>query len=233
MWKPFQSTGKSIKLYLLALALLSAGCAAPQPPTDLQQRVDELLNIQQQQTLRLTELTRQVALLQSQPARLTEKTGETGTEIPAPLPETSPAEQQRQLPPRVVSSAETAEISAAAELYLEAFAAIATGQMPEAESSFKKFVQRYPDHEYLGNANFWLAESLLAQHKTKEGETLLLAIIDQPQQQNKAPAAMARLVKFYRESGSEDNASAMLQMLNNYYPESPELKRLRHSPAAR
>jgi len=232
MKRPSQNLRTLIKsLLLVTLTLLAAGCAAPQASTGLQQRIDALLVVQQQQALQLAQLQQQLAGLSVLP-------------LDSPLVDSKPADETAEQltqanhpatpalsPP--ASAAEVAAISEASGLYLEAFAAIATGQMAQAEAGFKSFIQKFPAHEYAGNANYWMAEALLAQQKPKYAESVLLGIIDNPEQQNKAPAAMARLVSFYRETGAQSNASAMLQMLNNRYPESPELNRLMRSTEPR
>ncbi len=219
-----------IWLLLASLTLLTAGCAAPQAQSELQQRINELLQVQQQQAQQLAQLQQQLAMLAPQPLDSSlipnEPTGDMEQLTQASEPLTLPL-------PVSVSAAEIAAISEAAELYLEAFAAIATGQMAEAETGFVAFIQRFPDHQYAGNANYWMAEALLSQQKSQRAETVLLEIIDNSQYLNKAPAAMARLVKYYRESDAQNNAAAMLQMLNNNYPESPELKRLMRSTESR
>ncbi len=225
----------TIWLLLAALPLLLGGCAAPQSTAGLQQRIDQLLEAQQKQARQLTQLQQQLADLQIRPP-VSPQDAAIAEEQPAAA---EPAQGAVVLPPTLTPptltppAAQPAEISAAAQLYLEAFAAIATGQMAEAESGFKVFLSRFPAHEYAGNANYWLAESLLAQQKNRLAETVLLGIIDNPQQQNKAPAAMARLVNYYRESGAQNNAAAMLEMLSSRYPESPELKRLMRSSEPR
>ena len=219
-------------LLFVALTLLVAGCAAPQAPSGLQQRIDDLLQIQQQQAQQLTQLQQQLDVLSTRPLNTVLITNEPIEETEQ-LTQTKEVEVQPQPLPLPPSAAEIAAISEAAGVYLEAFAAIATGQMAEAESRFKDFIQRFPDHQYTGNANYWMAEALLAQQKSKQAETALLNIIDNPQQQNKAPAAMARLINYYRESDAQNNAISMLQMLTDSYPESPELKRLMRSTELR
>ena len=217
-------------LLLVALTVLASGCAAPQASNGLQQRIDELLKTQQQQALQLTKLQEQLSRLTTQPliVPLASDNLPGDTEMSGQAIE--PVTQPLQIAP---SAAEVAQISEAAELYLEAFAAIATGQMAEAESGFGAFLQRFPEHEYAGNANYWMAEALLSQQKTARAETILLGIIDNLKQQNKAPAAMARLTNYYRENDAPNNAAAMLQMLSTRYPESPELKRLLRSTEPR
>ena len=44
---------------------------------------------------------------------------------------------------------------------------------------------------------------------------------------------MARLVDYYRDSGAQEQAVAMLLMLSDNYPESPEFKRLNQSTEPR
>lgn len=219
----------TVLLLLATLTLLAAGCAAPQLPNGLQQRVDELLQIQQQQA-------QQLAQLQQQLAQLSGAHGDSSTVAGGPVaaPQQQAQASNPQLLPLQVSASATeiAELSEAAALYLEAFAALATGQMAKAESGFQTFIQRYPKHQYTGNASYWMAEALLAQQKTTSAEGILLRIIDNPEQQNRAPAAMARLIGYYRESDAQDNAAAMLQLLSTRYPESPELQRLMRSTKA-
>jgi len=218
-------------ILLIGLALLVTGCAAPQASSGLlQQRIDELIQIQQQQAQQLEKLQQQLTSLKSEPPEAPLVTEEPLVVTTQQIQEVEPAPQ---LLPIAPSAAEVAEISQAAGLYLEAFAAIATGQMPQAETGFKTFLERFPDHEYAGNANYWMAEALLSQQKAKHAETIWLNIIDNPKQQNKAPAAMARLILFYRANNARDNAMAMTQMLTDRYPESPELKRLMRSKEPR
>ena len=217
-------------LLLAALSLLAAACAAPQTPNGLQQRIDELLLVQQQQAQQLTQLQQQLAGLAAEPQGSPGTTIGPTSDMGQPTQAAGAVTGPLQVP---VSAAELAAISETANLYLEAFAALATGQMAEAEARFEAFIQRFPEHQYTGNANYWLAETLLAQQKSKRAETILLSIIDNPKQQNKAPAAMARLVKYYRESNAQNNAAAMLQMLSDHYPESPELNRLMRSTEPR
>ncbi|WP_020675227.1 tetratricopeptide repeat protein [Geopsychrobacter electrodiphilus] len=224
MQRPFQILRSPIMLVLFALLMQTGGCATPQASNGLQQRIDELIKVQQQQAQQLAQLTQQLTSLQPQAAT---------PALQTPVPSSQVKEPTQLQAPKVIATTEPAPISEAAELYMEAFAAIATGQMAEAESGFRTFIQRFPDHEYLANANYWLAEALLAQHKTKDGETLLLKIIDTPTEQQKAPAAMARLVSYYHEINDQDKAAAMLQMLSTNYPESPELKRLMRSTDTR
>lgn len=224
MTRPSKTSSCSPLFVLLASLLIMAGCAAPQAANDLQQRIEELLKVQQQQSEQLSQLQHQLAALQGRqpqvpPQPLAPSLQPSNPEIPMDLTVTTPVAT----PPSIE---ETAEISAAAQLYLEAFAAVATGQMPKAQSDFQAFIERFPNHKYIGNANFWLAETLLAQQKDQRAINVLRAIIDNPQQQNKAPAAMARLISYYRANNVADKAADMLQTLSSKYPESPEFKRL-------
>ncbi len=219
---------RSILLLLGAGALLLGGCAAPPASGSLQRRIDELLQIQQQQAEQLNALQQQLTQLQLQPSEPLQPVTE--TEI-SPIEATPQVASAAPLLP--VAAPDIAAMSESAALYLEAFAAIATGRMTDAEAGFASFVQRYPDHEYAGNAKYWQAEALLAQQKPRYAETLLLEIIDNPQEQNKAPDAMARLVRYYRESGAKSNAEAMLQLLSSRFPESPALNRLQRSAEPR
>ncbi len=220
----------SLFLLLAAVLLQVGGCAPPPASGNLQQRIDDLLQIQQQQAQQLTELKEQLAEMQTQP--MAEATLSEAPETPEALSAGDELSETGSLN-LPSAAAEIAEMSEAAGLYLESFAAIATSRMAEAEKGFRTFVERYPTHEYAGNARYWMAEALFALQKPQYAETILLEIIDNPDQANKAPAAMARLVRYYRETGAQSNADAMLQMLSSRYPENPELNRLKQSTELR
>ncbi len=216
-------------LLLVLLPLILTGCAAPQASGNLEQRLAELLKAQQQQAMQLERLQQQLDNLTSQPL--------VSSEVSVPNVDSGVIQQSSNTAvltlPVAASAEEIAALSDAAALYLEAFAAIATGQMSEAENGFKRFIKQYPEHKYVGNANYWLAESLLSQKKSDLAEKTLLSIIENEKYQHKAPAAMARLVNYYLESDAQQSAAAMLQRLTNIYPESPELKRLMRSTELR
>lgn len=220
------SRASSLILLLAVVLLQAGGCAPPPASGDLQRKIDDLLQIQQQQAQKLTELQQQLADMQTQ---TTEEFSPQPTEPKLTVTE-QPEEPLMAFP---TAAAEIAEMSEAASLYLESFAAIATGRMAEAEKGFRSFVDRYPVHEYTGNARYWMAEALFALQKQKYAETILLEIIDNPDQANKAPAALARLVRYYRETGAQKNAEAMMQLLSTRYPDSPELIRLMQSTELR
>lgn len=206
-----------ILLLLIGFSLTLSGCAPPPATSDLQQKIDGLLDVQKAQAEELAALKHQLAQL--------------GQEVPTPVPDepsaiAPPPSTAETTPVLTAAAADIDAMSKSASLYLASFAAMATGRMAEAEAGFRDFTQRYPDHAYRANANYWLAEALFALQQPQQAETLLLDIIDSPQQQEKAPAAMARLVRYYRKSGAADNATALLRLLSTRYPESPELKRL-------
>lgn len=209
-------------------SLLLAGCAPPPAGTDLQRKIDELLQVQQAQAAELAALKEQLA---SRDTNMVPPVGKSAE--PTPVETAPPTSTETAISLPAVAAEDIAEMSRSASLYLASFAAIATGRMADAEAGFRDFITRYPDHEYVGNAKYWLAEALFALQRPRHAETLLLDIIDNPQQENKAPAAMARLVRYYRESGADNNANAMLELLNSRYPESPEIQRLQQGKEPR
>jgi len=222
---------KITTLLAATLVFLVAGCAPPPASNALQQRIDELLKVQQEQARQLEQLQQKLAGLdlpqqENAPPAMTDQATNSenaGQEVAA----------SAQMRPQIPSTEEITALSESAALYLESFAAIATGRMAAAKEGFSNFISRFPDHEYVGNARYWLAEALLALHENQRGESLLLDIIDTPTQQHKAPAAMARLVTYYQDSGASANANSMLEMLRDRYPESAELKRLLRSEEPR
>jgi len=221
----FEISRFSLSLLLIAgVSLFISGCAPPPASGNLQRKIDELLRVQQQQAEELEVLKQQLFSLGEQPLTLAK--GEAQQQETNNLPSSAEPATEPEMSLPTAAAEEIAEMSESASLYLSSFAAIATGRMKDAAAGFREFVDRYPTHEYVGNAKYWLAEALFALQQPRYAETLLLEIIDDQEHQNKAPAAMARLVRYYRESGADQNAQAMLQMLQDRYPESSELNRL-------
>ncbi len=49
------------------------------------------------------------------------------------------------------------------ELYQAAFDALNAGEYAPSEARFSQFIERYPDHSLVGNAYYWLGETLYVQ----------------------------------------------------------------------
>ena len=58
------------------------------------------------------------------------------------------------------------------QAYEKAYGLLKDGQYEQAEQSFLSFMEKYPDSELLGNANYWLAESYYARQKWAEAAGL-------------------------------------------------------------
>lgn len=54
------------------------------------------------------------------------------------------------------------------EAYQSAFDALNNGQYPQAEQQFSQFITRYPDHNLIGNAYYWLGETFYVQERYDE-----------------------------------------------------------------
>lgn len=210
------------------LALLSAGGCAP-PPTltdrQLRQTVDELRQMQQQQAEQLAQIVAQLAALQQNSDAKPSSTPW--------LPESVvPAEgiEPKSISELAQASAEIVALTESSALYLQAFGALATGKMSDAAQNFRAFIVKYPNHEFSGNARYWLADALIAQQEDVQAEAVLLEITKNPQEQQRAAAAMARLIQIYQNRGATEQARATAQQLSRRYPASPEFQRLTKDP---
>lgn len=213
---------KILAVFLGFVLLFGTGCA-PQPVTtdsQMRQTIEDLRQIQQQQARQLEQLMQKFALLQpSGDLTSADSPRVAETEVPptqAAVDETIFSAQ---------SSAEIAVLTESSALYLQAFGALATGRISAAKQSFRAFIQKYPQHEFSGNARYWLAEALLAEQDDTQAEALLLQIVENPQEQQRAAAALARLIDVYQKRGATEQARATLQQLRQRYPVSAELQR--------
>jgi len=127
------------------------------------------------------------------------------------------------------ASQEISALTASASSYLAAFTELASGHYASAETGFQNFLQEFPEHQYTTNARFWLADAQSAQGKLQLAESNLRQILSDPRGQVKAPAALLKLARIYRQQGLEPQADETLEQLRSTYPDSPEAQQFSRS----
>lgn len=106
----------------------------------------------------------------------------------------------------------SAEQPGEGDAYRAAYALVRGQEFDEAVTSFKQFLDRYPDGRYAPNAHYWLGELYLvvkpaAPELARQSFTLLL---DEYPQNAKVPDAMYKLGQVHYVKGNRDKAREYL-----------------------
>jgi len=205
---------------LVGATILSflAACAQPQtaaPSYALKQQLQELKQQQQEQQKLLGSLQEQLKSLQeSLTAQKTSQPVSSFTPTTANQPVSTANNGIRQQ--------EVAAVAASAADYLAAFSELASGHYSVAEDGFNKFLQKYPTHQYAPNARYWLATAQAEQGKRAEAITNLNQIVSASNGEEKAPAALAMMIRLYQQAGLSNQAESALAQLRSRFPQAPE-----------
>ncbi len=87
-----------------------------------------------------------------------------------------------------------------------------------ANAAFRGFLQKYPQSNYAGNAQYWLGESNYVTRQFEQAITEFSAVVENYPQSNKVPDAMLKLGYTYYELSKFDEARQVLQNLQKYAP---------------
>ena len=106
-----------------------------------------------------------------------------------------------------------------AEAYRASYALVQGRQFDQAITSFKQFLQRYPDGEYAANAHYWLGELYLVLdppdlESARQSFALLLS---QYPDNSKAPDALYKLGKVQFLKGNREKAREYLDQVIKLY----------------
>ncbi len=110
--------------------------------------------------------------------------------------------------------------------YKTALDLLYTGEFELAETAFRRFIEQYPDSEFLGEAYYWIGESLYVRELFQEAaEAYLVAARDYPRN-TKAADSLLKLAFAFEAMGEGDQACrALRQVLQNYPDASEPVKR--------
>ncbi len=88
----------------------------------------------------------------------------------------------------------------------------------KARETFKSFLEIFPNHEYAGNAQFWIGETYYSE---KDYENAILAyedVLRKHRQSEKVPAAMLKQGYAFVELGDERTARVLLDGVEKKFP---------------
>lgn len=124
-------------------------------------------------------------------------------------------------PPAGTTKATTPADPEQEKLYYDAsFSLIQKKDYPKAEQAFTAFLNKFPNSQYAGNAQYWLAEVNLAQDKQQEASINFNKVIQQYPNHNKVPDAMYKLATVQNQLGNKAKAKELLTQLTTKYPSS-------------
>lgn len=111
--------------------------------------------------------------------------------------------------------------STPAALYDEAFSYLQRNDYATAETTFRDFTSRYPDHSLVSNAKYWLGETFYARGDyTDASRAFARAFQDHPDSQ-KAPDMLLKLGMSLAKQGKTNEACLTLAELKKRYPLGP------------
>ncbi|HQR35541.1 MAG TPA: tetratricopeptide repeat protein [Blastocatellia bacterium] len=110
----------------------------------------------------------------------------------------------------------------AEQLFAAAYSDYSRGNFDLALSEFKQYVETFPSSELADNAQYWIAEILLAQKKTPEALAELEKVAQINPAGDKAALALYKRATILLEQGKKEEAVAQLLVLVKDYAKSNE-----------
>lgn len=110
----------------------------------------------------------------------------------------------------------------AEQLFAAAYSDYSRGNFDLALSEFRQYVETFPSSELADNAQYWIAEILLAQKKTPEAVTELQKVSQVNPQGDKTALALYKRATLLLEMGRKDEAVAQFLALVKDYAKTNE-----------
>ncbi|MCP4494184.1 MAG: tol-pal system protein YbgF [Gammaproteobacteria bacterium] len=114
-----------------------------------------------------------------------------------------------------VSSTTNSEEQAA---YQAAFDILKEGRYKKARAEFKRFLKKYSDSSFAGNAQYWLGEANYVTRNFEQGIIEFELVLSRYPSSSKVPDAMLKLGYTYYEKKHYNKAKIMLSELRKRYP---------------
>ena len=119
------------------------------------------------------------------------------------------------------------------DLFLRSEKSLLQLQYVEAESGFKDFLSKYPDHNLAGSAQFKLGETYFAQQRYREAAQNYLAGYKQFPKSRRAPDSLMKLGLALNKMGENQQGCAALNSVGDEYPNAVEVKKRAQAEAKR
>jgi len=211
--------------YLLLLMLILTGCAAQVPIGTTPGNLQQLQQDQQALSRQVVTLQEQVHQLEVQLqaqqevlARISPRTTEMGM----------PSSQKTEPAATSITAEGTGTTTrAATDIYLAAFSDYASGRFNEAIQGFRTFLDRFPNNDFSGNAQFWLGECYYSQRLLSKALAEFSLAAERYPDGAKAPDALAKMAGIFAELNQPEKQRQAEDRLLELYPQSSAGKKLR------
>jgi tol-pal system protein YbgF len=120
----------------------------------------------------------------------------------------------------VALASETAE-----SLYERSNESLLRRQFGEAEQGFRNFIEKYPDHNLAGSAQYWLGETYYAQGQFKDAAKNFLSGYQQFPKSRRAPDSLLKLGMSLNKLGQTEQACASLGAVGQKFPNAVDAKK--------
>ena len=111
--------------------------------------------------------------------------------------------------------------------YNRALETYKTGNMPAAREQLTRFIDQYPKHELVGNARYWIGETLFNEKNYEAAIVAFQDVIKTTPQHPKASAAMLRQARAFKAINDPKSAKYVLKKLIELHPKSEDAKKAR------
>jgi tol-pal system protein YbgF len=106
-------------------------------------------------------------------------------------------------------------------------------QFGDAEAGFRTFLQKYPDHDLAGSAQYWLGETYYAQSDFRQAAQAFLQGYRQYPQSRRAADSLLKLGISLGRLGQQQQACAAFAAVNTEYPKAVEARKRAQSESRR
>jgi tol-pal system protein YbgF len=140
-----------------------------------------------------------------------------------------PADPGQPVVPEQVETASLEEQAPVADtpekLYELSYESLLRRRYGEAEAGFRSFVQKHPEHDLAGNAEYWLGETYYLQSNYKAAAQAFLTGYQTYPKNRKAADSLLKLGLSLNHLGQKDQACAAFATIEAKYPKAAEARK--------
>lgn len=131
----------------------------------------------------------------------------------------NPTQAQPQAQPVPEKSVSVASNADPINLYQRAFSLLREKNFDEAEQMFSTFVQRFPEHNLVSNAKYWLGETYYVRNNYEQAARIFAEGYQKHPEGSKAPDNLLKLGMSLAHMGNTSDACLTFKQLQTKYPD--------------